>query len=109
MARTKKVENVTIESSIPIPTHIQSPIADSEDSDIESPESTSIYLVRIPELSDKPTYRISEVARYYSRTPRTIYEWIRRGLLETVMTPRGGRMITRESLDKARFVNRDKI
>jgi transposase-like protein len=62
--------------------------------------------VSIPELSDKPTYRISEVARYYSRTPRTIYDWIRRGLLDTIQTPLGGRMITRESLDRVRFAGK---
>lgn len=58
-------------------------------------------------LPDKPTYRISEIARYYSRTRRTIYSWINKGLLDTVMTPRGGRMITRESLNRVRFKEKD--
>jgi len=55
----------------------------------------------IPGLPYKPTYRISEIARYYSRTTRTVYEWIKLGYLETIKTPCGGRMITRESLENA--------
>jgi len=55
----------------------------------------------LPGLPYKPTYRISEIAKYYSRNPRTIYNWIKRGFLKTTETPCGGRMITRESLENA--------
>jgi len=55
----------------------------------------------LPDLPYKPTYRISEIAEYYSRTPRTVYEWIKLGYLETIKTPCGGRMITRESLENS--------
>ncbi|MFH0980865.1 MAG: helix-turn-helix domain-containing protein, partial [Planctomycetota bacterium] len=57
----------------------------------------------IPGLPDKPTYRISEVAAYYSVTERTVYLWIQHGQLKTEVTPGGQIRVTRNALDSCRF------
>lgn len=54
-------------------------------------------------LPNKPTFRVSEVAWYYSVTERTVYLWIEHGHLKTIKTPRGQYRVTKESLDNCRF------
>jgi predicted site-specific integrase-resolvase len=54
----------------------------------------------ITSLPNKPTYRVSEVAYYYSVTPRTVYTWIKNGVVDVKLTPLGQKRITRESLSK---------
>ena len=56
------------------------------------------------DLPDKPTFRVSEIASYFSVSERTVYLWIEHKHLETIQTPRGQWRITRESLDKCRFI-----
>jgi len=53
-------------------------------------------------LPDKPTYRVSEIAYYYDVTPSTVYTWIRKGMLDVVLTKLGQKRITKESLDEHR-------
>jgi excisionase family DNA binding protein len=57
----------------------------------------------VPDLADKPTYRVSEVAAYYDVTERTVYLWIAHGHLQTEATPGGQTRVTRDSLDSCRF------
>lgn len=52
----------------------------------------------VPGLADKPTFRVSEVAAYYSCAEQTVRLWITHGKLSTVETPGGQRRVTRESL-----------
>lgn len=52
-------------------------------------------------LPNKPTYRVSEVAKYYDVTPRTVYTWIAKGVITVTFTPMGQKRITRESLRSA--------
>lgn len=59
------------------------------------------------ELPQRPTLRVSEVATYYGVTERTVYLWIEHGHLKTILTPRGQKRVTRESLDACRFAKRD--
>lgn len=54
----------------------------------------------ITSLPNKPTYRVSEVAYYYSVTTRTVYTWIKNGVVDVKLTPLGQKRITRESLSK---------
>lgn len=56
-----------------------------------------------PGLPDKPTYRVSEVAYYYSVTEQTVRTWLAHSLLESEPTPGGQVRITRESLNSFRF------
>jgi len=69
-----------------------------EDSQVEDS-----ILTEIPDLPERPTLRVGEVADYYGVTTRTVYLWIEHGHLETVKTPMGQWRVTRESLDVCRF------
>jgi excisionase family DNA binding protein len=57
----------------------------------------------VPDLADKPTYRVSEVAMHFDVTERTVYLWIAHGHLRTEQTPGGQTRVTRDSLDSCRF------
>jgi len=57
-----------------------------------------MIIKELPGLPDKPTYRIAEIAEYYDVTRSTVYVWIRRGLIDSVLTKAGQKRITRESL-----------
>jgi len=54
-------------------------------------------------LSNKPTYRIGEVADYYGVSDRAVYLWIEHGHLAVIYTPAGQMRVTQESLDNCRF------
>ncbi len=48
--------------------------------------------------------RVSEVATFFNVTERTVYLWIDNGHLETETTPGGQLRVTKESIDKCRFL-----
>lgn len=60
-------------------------------------------------LPNKDLFRVSEVAEYFSVTNRTVYLWIKEKYLETEMTPGGQWRVTRESIDRCRFVKKGKV
>ena len=61
----------------------------------------------MPSLPEKDLLRVDEVADYFSVTTRTVYLWIENGHLQTELTPGGQWRITRASLDKCRFREKD--
>ena len=54
-------------------------------------------------LPQKRLFRVSEVAKYFEVTDRTVYLWIEHGHLETEKTPGGQWRITIDSINKCRF------
>lgn len=51
----------------------------------------------------RETLRISDVARYFDTTERTVRLWLQHGHLEDVRTPGGLKRITKKSFDTCRF------
>ena len=51
----------------------------------------------------RDTLRISDVARYFDTTERTVRLWLQHGHLEEVRTPGGLKRITKKSFDTCRF------
>lgn len=54
-------------------------------------------------LPQKILLRVSEVARYFDVTDKTVYLWIQHGHLEIENTPGGQMRVTKNSVDKCRF------
>ena len=55
------------------------------------------------DLPKKKLFRVSEVAKYFDVTERTVYLWIEHGHLLTEQTPGGQRRVTIDSINKCRF------
>ena len=60
------------------------------------------------DLPKKKLFRVSEVAKYFDVTERTVYLWIEHNHLETELTPGGQWRVTIDSINKCRFKGRIK-